>query len=57
LRPQADAPDGAEPALMAPDKCAGWFWSSWQDIPRPIFAPLQKLIDSGFVPQQCRGAS
>ena len=42
---------------MEPDKCAGWFWSSWQDIPGPIFAPLQKLIDSGFVPQQCRGAS
>lgn len=47
---QAQAPADEEPQRMEPDKCSGWQWYSWEDIPRPVFAPLQKLIDSGYRP-------
>ena len=35
---------------MEPDKCSGWFWSNWEAIPSPTFAPLRNLMDSGYVP-------
>ena len=40
----------AEPTTMEPDKCAGWFWADWNDLPTPMFPPLKGLHDSGFNP-------
>lgn len=39
-----------DPVALEPDKCPGWQWFGWADLPRPLFAPLQTLYDSGFVP-------
>lgn len=39
-----------EPQLREPEKCAGWSWHHWDALPRPLFAPLETLHRSGFVP-------
>lgn len=39
-----------EPQLREPHKCAGWRWFDWRGLPKPLFAPLQALVDSGYVP-------
>ncbi len=39
-----------DPVALEPDKCLGWHWLQWADLPGPLFAPLQTLYDSGFVP-------
>lgn len=37
-----------EPQNLEPDKCDGWEWVDWPNIPRPIFQPLQSLIESNY---------
>jgi hypothetical protein len=37
-----------------PEKCDTWGWVPFREIPEPRFAPLQKLIDSGFNPDEDR---
>lgn len=37
-----------EPTLMEPEKCAGWYWFSWDAIPQPRFLSLQNLLASDF---------
>jgi hypothetical protein len=27
-----------------------WFWSDWNELPQPLFLPLQLLVDSTFNP-------
>ncbi|KAI3970974.1 hypothetical protein MKX01_024621 [Papaver californicum] len=41
-----------EPQNLEPKKCDGWVWCQWDDenIPRPLFKPLQILVDRGFNP-------
>jgi 8-oxo-dGTP diphosphatase len=39
-----------EPMVLEPAKCLGWQWFHWEQLPKPLFAPLQTLRDSGFVP-------
>ena len=39
-----------EPTVLEPAKCLGWQWFHWEQLPKPLFAPLQTLRDSGFVP-------
>ena len=39
-----------EPAAREPEKCAGWEWREWDDIPQPRFLPMANLIQSGFRP-------
>lgn len=34
-----------------PQKCEGWAWFPWLDLPEPLFAPLVTLRDQGFVPE------
>ena len=45
----AEAPSG-EPQLLEPEKCAGWEWFAWTELPSPLFAPLETLRGSGFEP-------
>lgn len=49
----ADAPRG-DAALKEPDKCAGWDWFPWTELPEPLFLPLASLRRSGFVPERPR---
>ncbi|EKX51962.1 hypothetical protein GUITHDRAFT_40471, partial [Guillardia theta CCMP2712] len=34
--------------LMEPDKCEGWSWEDWKQMPSPLFHPLSKVVSSGF---------
>lgn len=33
-----------EPQLLEPHKCEGWEWFDWNDLPKPLFLPMQSLI-------------
>ncbi len=35
-----------EPKIMEPDKCDAWEWFSPNDLPSPLFIPLQNLMKS-----------
>ena len=39
-----------EPANAEPDKCEGWAWYEWSNLPRPLFQPFESLMKSGFSP-------
>jgi 8-oxo-dGTP diphosphatase len=39
-----------EPQVCEPTKCATWQWFAWTALPYPLFAPLQTLQRSGYVP-------
>lgn len=33
-----------EPQLLEPNKCEGWHWFSWDELPTPLFAPMNSFI-------------
>lgn len=35
-----------EPQLLEPNKCEGWDWYPWDNLPHPLFLPLTSLIES-----------
>lgn len=38
-----------EPKLLEPEKCAGWSWFSWSDLPQPLFRPILDIVtDDGI---------
>lgn len=39
-----------DPKTMEPDKCSGWVWAEWNDLPRPLFPTVSKLLDMKFDP-------
>jgi len=43
---------GGNPKIMEPDKCEGWNWFDWNDLPKPLFLPIQNLLKQGFVPNK-----
>jgi 8-oxo-dGTP diphosphatase len=42
--------DGS-PKNLEPNKCEGWFWFPWSELPTPLFPPLASLLQSGYVPE------
>lgn len=44
------SPAGGALRTMEPDKCEGWQWFRWSELPEPLFAPLASLRAQGFVP-------
>lgn len=34
------------PQLLEPEKCEGWDWYSWDNLPSPLFLPLNSLIEN-----------
>lgn len=42
--------DAGDPALCEPEKCSGWQWFRWSELPSPLFQPLATLHATGFVP-------
>ncbi|MBI4163281.1 MAG: NUDIX domain-containing protein [Candidatus Aenigmarchaeota archaeon] len=39
-----------EPKVMEPDKCVEVGWVDWNNLPQPLFLPIQNLIKQGFHP-------
>lgn len=35
-----------EPQLLEHEKCDGWEWYSWDDLPSPLFPSVQSLIEN-----------
>jgi 8-oxo-dGTP diphosphatase len=41
-----------EPQRLEPTKCAEWRWFGWDDLPQPLFSPVESLRLTGFDPLQ-----
>ena len=39
-----------EPEVMEPDKCEQWDWFTWDNLPQPLFVPIQNLLKKGYNP-------
>lgn len=39
-----------EVKLMEPDKCEQWNWFEWENLPQPLFLPIQNLLKQNFNP-------
>lgn len=33
-----------KPRLIEPDKCEGWEWFAWDNLPEPLFSPIPSLM-------------
>jgi len=42
-----------EPQVLEPDRCERWEWFGWDELPEPLFLPLQNLLKQGFRPPGC----
>jgi len=42
--------DSGEVKIMEPEKCEKWEWFDWENLPEPLFIPLQNLRKQGFNP-------
>lgn len=38
------------PQNLEPTKCDGWNWYEWENLPQPLFWPLEKMVQEGFNP-------
>lgn len=38
------------PENVEPDKCEGWEWYDWENLPRPLFGSLENYVQSGVKP-------
>ncbi|MEK6908812.1 MAG: NUDIX hydrolase [Nanoarchaeota archaeon] len=39
-----------EVRIMEPEKCEEWKWFSWNQLPKPLFLPIENLLKKGFSP-------
>ncbi len=42
--------DSGEVIVKEPDKMVEWQWFSWEELPSPLFIPIQNLLKTGFHP-------
>lgn len=42
--------DAGEIKTLEPEKCEGWQWFSWDNLPKPLFLPIQNLLKQGYNP-------
>ena len=38
------------PKVLEPDKCEEWCWFSWDDLPKPLFLPIENLLKKNVNP-------
>lgn len=36
--------------VMEPDTLDQWGWYAWEELPQPLFQPIQNLVGTGFSP-------
>jgi len=39
-----------EPTVKEPERCECWQWFSWNELPKPLFIPMQNLLKQGYNP-------
>lgn len=39
-----------EPKVMEPDKFETWDWFAWDNLPQPLFLPIENLLKTNFNP-------
>ncbi|MBI4039902.1 NUDIX domain-containing protein [Candidatus Daviesbacteria bacterium] len=39
-----------EPKILEPEKCEALDWFKWDNLPKPLFIPLQNLLKQDFNP-------
>lgn len=39
-----------EPKIMEPEKCEGWDWYDWNNLPSPLFLSVQNLLKQDYNP-------
>ncbi|KAK6931436.1 NUDIX hydrolase domain [Dillenia turbinata] len=44
------ADPGQVPENVEPNKCVGWDWYEYTNLPKPLLAPLEQLVQAGFDP-------
>lgn len=37
--------------LLEPDKCEGWEWFAWEELPSPLFLPVRTLVETFRIDQ------
>jgi len=42
--------DSGEVKTMEPNKCEKWDLFEWENLPKPLFIPIQNLLKKGFHP-------
>ena len=47
MQATAKSPDAK---VMEPDKMVDWEWFEWDNLPSPLFLPMQNLLKTGFRP-------
>ncbi|CAK8537512.1 unnamed protein product [Lathyrus sativus] len=50
MRVVLDAEEKQVVQNMEPEKCYGWDWYEWENLPNPLFWPLEKMLKGGFDP-------
>jgi 8-oxo-dGTP diphosphatase len=40
--------DSGDLRIMEPEKCYEWKWFRWDNLPEPLFLPIENLIRQGF---------
>lgn len=35
-----------QPELLEPNKCEGWDWFEWDNLPKPLFKSIQTLVNT-----------
>ena len=38
----------SNPKILEPNKCDGWGWFDWSNLPKPLFLPIENLLEQGF---------
>lgn len=39
-----------EPVVAEPEKCEEWKWFDWDNLPNPLFVPIENLLKQNFNP-------
>jgi len=42
--------ESGEPIVKEPKKCECWEWHDWNNLPKPLFLPIENLLKKGFHP-------
>jgi 8-oxo-dGTP diphosphatase len=40
--------EGGDATVLEPEKCSEWRWFDWNQLPSPLFLPIQNLLKGGF---------